>query len=393
MPGQIGLEETPEKYVAKMVEIFREVRRILRNDGTLWLNLGDSHAGSWGNYHPNSPPGKHGQRLKETQRWNRPAYDDQARLPPTANCPGLKPKDLCGVPWRVAFALQADGWWLRSDIIWEKPNPMPESVTDRPTRAHEYLFLLAKSSRYFYDAEAIREPVTLSSIKRYELAEGRSENPPAYGDYKAGSGRGQSRGQHADHLVLGGKRDKQRGHSRRHDGFNDRWDLMTMEEQCALMRNKRSVWEIATEPFLEAHFATFPQKLVEPCILAGTSEKGACGKCGAPQERMVERTVLPPPDRQNNNRFKHDSMTTHGEGEATLRNVVRKETYGWRPACPCNAGTMPCIVLDPFMGSGTSALVALRLNRNFLGIELNPDYVKMAESRISQELAQGKLNL
>lgn len=326
--GQFGLEKTPEEYVAKMVEIFREVRRILRDDGTLWLNLGDSHAGSWGNYHPNSPPGKHGQRLKETQRWNRPAYDDQARLPPTANCPGLKPKDLCGIPWRVVFALQADGWWLRSDIIWSKPNPMPESVTDRPTRAHEYLFLLAKSARYFYDAEAIREPGSLASLKRLEQETFYSqEGGPK--DTKEGN---RSHRKVLENLKkhlpetqdhLGIFRDKQHGHSRRHAGFNDRWDLMTTEEKCVLMRNKRSVWEIATEPFPEAHFATFPQKLVEPCVLAGCPEGGT--------------------------------------------------------------------VLDPFMGSGTLALVALRLNRNFLGIELNPDYVKMAESRIAAELAQWKL--
>ena len=140
--GQIGLEPSPEEYVGKLVEVFREVRRVLKKEGTLWLNLGDSYAGSWGNYHPNSPPGKHGQRLKNTARWNRPAYDDKQDFrPPTSNnLSGLKPKDLIGIPWRVAFALQADDWWLRQDIIWHKPNPMPESVTDRCTKSHEYEF-------------------------------------------------------------------------------------------------------------------------------------------------------------------------------------------------------------------------------------------------------------
>lgn len=164
--GQLGLEATPEEYVAKMVEIFREVRRVLRDDGCIWVNLGDSYAGSWGNYHPNSPPGKHGQRLKETQRWNRPSYKDKAFLPPTATGPGLKPKDLCMIPARVALALQADGWWLRSAIVWAKGlsfcdtyagSVMPESVTDRPTSAYEMVYLLTKSDRCYYDHVAVRE--------------------------------------------------------------------------------------------------------------------------------------------------------------------------------------------------------------------------------------------
>ena len=247
--GQLGLEKTPEEYVAKMVNVFREVRRVLRNDGTLWLNLGDSYAGGarrWGGYEnmPNckqtTNPGSHGQGVSK----------------PVPN--GLKPKDLVGIPWRVAFALQADGWYLRSDIIWAKPNPMPESVRDRPTRAHEYIFLMSKNAKYYYDAEAVRE----------------------WGVYAGPNGPGTQKGQYAQGfgrwtpLQERQRQDKQRGHSRRHAGFNDRWDLMSREEQCALKRNKRSVWTVATQPFTEAHFAVFPPALVEPMVKAGCPEGG-----------------------------------------------------------------------------------------------------------------------
>jgi DNA modification methylase len=160
---------------------------------------------------------------------------------------------MVGIPWRVALALQADGWYLRADIIWHKPNPMPESVTDRPTRSHEYLFLLSKSERYYYDNEAIKEPGTWSSEERKDRASENHKSVPT-----------------AQHNGIRPKPDKQRGHYRRHAGFNDRWDDMSKEEQCALMRNKRDVWTIATVPYAEAHFATFPPKLVEPCILAGS---------------------------------------------------------------------------------------------------------------------------
>jgi DNA modification methylase len=233
--NQLGLEKTPEEYVGKMVEVFREVRRVLRDDGTLWLNLGDSYAGSWGNYHPNSPPGKHGQRLKETQRWNRPAYSSQEFLPPTANC-GLKPKDLVGIPWRVAFALQADGWYLRSDIIWAKPNPMPESVTDRPTKSHEYVFLLAKSERYFFDQDAVREngADTIYTQDRYKY------KPSPAGKHDLNGDTNISSSDFAQYFTKDGK------------------------------RNIRTVWTIPTQPYPDAHFATFPQDLVKPCVLAGS---------------------------------------------------------------------------------------------------------------------------
>lgn len=241
--GQLGLEETPEQYTANMVEVFSLVRELLAADGTLWLNLGDSYAGS--------RKGGGGSYAAERPGWEQCKPKDRSakrwgggnNLTPQ----GLKPKDLIGIPWRIAFALQASGWYLRSDIIWSKSNPMPESVTDRPTKSHEYLFLLSKSQHYYYDYEAIKEPTIYHDIA------GMDET--GYKNAKKFNGK------HSD---------KQRGHSRRLAGFNDRWDKMEKSQQCSGMRNKHSVWEIATKPYAEAHFATFPPKLIEPCILAGS---------------------------------------------------------------------------------------------------------------------------
>jgi len=243
--GQLGLEQTPDEYVGNMVQVFREVWRVLKDDGVLWLNLGDSYAGS-GKGPSSGLNGAH-HNLSET------------RPPIVPN--GLKPKDLIGVPWRVAFALQADGWYLRSDVIWSKPNPMPESVTDRPTRAHEYIFLMSKSERYYYDHEAIKETSKPESLAR--MMRGVSET------HKNVNGApGQT--PHSMNQPRPNRNDKQRGHSRRHAGFNERWDLMTKAEQAENGRNKRSVWTVATHPYEGAHFATFPPKLIEPCILAGS---------------------------------------------------------------------------------------------------------------------------
>lgn len=245
--GQLGLETTPEEYVANMVAVFRDVWRVLRDDGVLWLNLGDSYA--------HSGRGEGGNGIHSTkQTTNRGAYFDNHALDRRSVVnSGLKPKDLVGIPWRVAFALQADGWYLRSDIIWHKPNPMPESVQDRPTKSHEYLFLLSKSERYYYDNDAIKEPGIYSVDERKGRA--RDEHKSALSKERNG---------------IRPQVDKQRGHQRRHDGFNEKWDAMSKEEQCSLMRNKRDVWTVATVPYPGSHFATFPVALVEPCILAGS---------------------------------------------------------------------------------------------------------------------------
>ncbi|MGQ9826162.1 MAG: DNA-methyltransferase [Desulfotomaculales bacterium] len=354
--GQLGLEPSPEMYVAHLILVFREVRRVLRKDGTLWLVIGDSYAGLWGNYHPYSPPGKHGQRLKETTRWNRRAYDEHEDfLPPTAQpSGGLKKKDLVGVPWRVAFALQAEGWWLRSDIIWGKVNPIPESVKDRPTKAHEYIFLLAKSERYFYDAEAIREPHKEESLKRYE-----------YG----------LKSVYADTKSYGGKKSNNVCKSERMGDFINYSG-----------RNKRSVWTIITEPFPEAHFATFPTALVKPCIKAGTSKYGCCPKCRAPWERVVESSAT----RYNENEAlrqqkRYAGVISGGTRHVTLgvTDFVTRTTVGWQPSCSCGIveETIPCVVLDPFGGSGTTTLAAMELGRDSIYIDLKREYAEMALNR------------
>lgn len=249
--GQLGLEATPEEYTARIVEVFREVRRVLRDDGTLWLNLGDS-------YTSGGRGGGMGGEAGKKQRSNHGAL-----LGPNKPPPGLKPKDLVGIPWRTAFALQADGWYLRSDIIWSKPNPMPESVTDRPTKAHEYIFLMTKNQRYYYDADAISESAVCHGSRRS------TDNPTGE------------------------------------------------------TRNRRTVWQVTTQPYPEAHFATYPEALVLPCVLAGSPAGGT--------------------------------------------------------------------VLDPFAGSGTTGVVALKQGRQFVGIELNPEYAKLAERRIRESV--GELSL
>ncbi len=289
----IGLEETFEEHMDVLVR-FREVRRVLRSDGTCWLNYGDAY--------------------------------------------GLKPKDLMMMPARLALALQSDGWWLRSEIVWSKPNPMPESVTDRPTSAHEKVFLLTKSAKYFYDAEAVRKPV--------QVLETRGFRPGVYAGRRASNPR---------------KTDKQRGHSRRHAGFNGRWDEMSKAEQEAMGANLRNVWTISTFGYPEAHFATFPPALVEPCIKAGTSEEGCCAACGSP--------------------FEHETAGFNRRLEAV------HSSLGWQPRCVCDAGDpAPAVVLDPFAGAGTVGLVAARLvGRNAILIELNPEYAEMARRRIHED--------
>lgn len=242
--GQIGLESAMEDYVGQLVAVFREVRRVLRGDGTLWLNLGDSYTGS-----------RAGDQGASGQMANRSVSEMRCRVRnKTTNAVGLKPKDLCGIPWRVAFALQADGWWLRQDIIWAKPNPMPESVTDRCTKAHEYLFLLSKSDRYYWDLEAMREPATF-------------DGPNSPESIKSPYGQGFTRTAKSGNLER--KPASARGVPVDSDGStngavagNVPWEGST--------RNKRSVWSVSTVPFNGAHFATFPPDLVKPCILAGT---------------------------------------------------------------------------------------------------------------------------
>lgn len=258
---QLGLESTPEEYVSRLVAIFNEVRRLLKSDGTLWLNLGDSYYGSG-----RGPAGYNGLGNHTTRQ----GFD----TPSLSSHDTLKPKDLIGIPWMVAFALRAEGWYLRSDIVWAKSNCMPESVTDRPTRSHEYIFLLSKSARYYYDHEAIKEP----AVYDVDGTGTASRKARAYGSlksYPTDERAGIRAAGFKDASQMNGKNgDKQRGHSRRHAGFNDRWDAMSKEEQCTGMRNKRDVWTVAPAQYREAHFATFPPALIKSCVLAGCPEGG-----------------------------------------------------------------------------------------------------------------------
>jgi DNA modification methylase len=329
--GQLGLEPTPEAYVATMVGVFREVRRVLRDDGTLWLNMGDSYAS-------NPASGGAGQQDGgDHQHTPRRAY-----LRPQE----LKPKDLVGIPWRLAFALQADGWFLRADIVWAKPNPMPESVTDRPTKAHEYVFLLSKSARYFYDADAVREPATYG----YSRCEGMYDR---LGDARSAP------------IRVNGAR-----------GAVDQGDGSTG-------RNLRSVWTLATEATPEAHFATFPTALASRCIQAGSSERGCCAACGAPWVRQVQASG------GTIGRSWHDHAQDLEQGQrisdrAASNGTYRRETTGWAPSCACEAAVVPCTVLDPFGGSGTVGAVAEQLGRHSILIELSPAYVRLADQRTAQ---------
>ena len=340
--------------------MFREVRRVLRDDGVLWLNYGDAYAAK--------PPGCGGASKSSGLHGH---VSEKYRATLDAGCgskrssvpPGYKPKDLIGLPWMLAFALRADGWWLRSDIIWHKPNPMPESVTDRPTKAHEYVFLLSKSARYFYDAEAIREEAEYG--RRSAFRGGAYVNQP----------RGQNNGRaNAESPSVTGS-DPSSG------------------------RNARTVWTINPQPTPEAHFATFPEELAERCIKAGTSAYGACSDCGAPWLRVVEMGA---PDVEHQ-RACGGGVDGDYAGAATkdfaaagaqdasavkariLAGMRERVTTGWKPTCECEGAGLwvrPCVVLDPFAGSGTTLLVAERLGRDSLGIELNPEYIAIAERRI-----------
>ena len=276
--GQLGLENTPEQYVQKMVEVFREVRRVLKDDGTLWLNLGDSYSNqksgdTYSGFNARySGTGLDGGKQAQTFA----NYDKSHKIEF-----GIRSKNLLGIPWRVAFALQADGWYLRQDIIWHKPNPMPESVTDRCTKSHEYIFLLSKSSKYYFDNESIKEPLSVSSISRLK-----------------------------QNIELQNGSDRANGQQKKNGNLKAVGDIQSEK------RNKRSVWTVTTKPYKGAHFAVFPDTLITPCILAGSNYND--------------------------------------------------------------------IVLDPFMGSGTTAEVALRLSRQYLGFELNPEYKQLAENRLKK---------
>ena len=329
-------------YVCNLRTWAAEMWRVLRDDGCMFLNLGDSYASS----------GKAGP-IGDKSTWHGGGAYDVISLGRAPTAPGLKPKDLCGIPWRVALALQADGWTLRSDIIWAKPNPMPESVTDRPTKSHEYVFLLTKSARYYWDSTAVRE-----------------ENSPTTGRYGKSNG---AEGTAAAQAATGGPHGNSsvlKTHLSK-DEFYDRYYTQG--------RNLRTVWNIATQPYSGAHFATWPAALVETMVKAGTSERGVCPTCGAPWRRVVDKGEAVNAPRNPNDALPYtaNGSTNHGNGATTLHKVRTVETVEWRPTCAhADASPIPAIVLDPFCGSGTTLLVARQLGRVGLGFDLSETYLR-----------------
>lgn len=331
--GQIGLEETPEQYVQKLVEVFREVRRTLKDDGTLWLNIGDSYAAN------------RTYLVEPTLGKGRGSGNARAVKGKGSKVPdGMKQKDLIGIPWMLAFALRADGWYLRQDIIWHKPNPMPESVVDRCTKAHEYIFLLSKKRKYLFDSEAIKEAA---------VSAGR---------------------------IPGGNKGVLDDVRFRRDAGRD------MNVPVGEKRNRRSVWSVATKPYSGAHFAVYPPALIEPCILAGTSEKGHCPKCGAHATRVFKKreptstgaAIGGDPTRKDGGTRERDSSGWGGNSLAT----TRLATDEWEYPCSCGVPYVSDIVLDPFNGSGTTGQVALEHGRRYVGCELNPEYVELTLARL-----------
>jgi DNA modification methylase len=376
--GQLGLEKDPNEYIAKVVAGFGEVRRVLRNDGTLWLNMGDSYTdgGRGDDTGSNLLGARHNQQesRKATNRKNARPF-------------GLGTKQLIGMPWRIALALQADGWYLRSDIIWAKPNPMPESTRDRPTKAHEYLFLFSKRARYFYDADAIAEPVSGTAHHRGYDGVGRKAKEKIPSGWATGTDR--------SHQELTGRfsadREEMRAerpHSRmRITKGKSNESFLSATRELVATRNKRDVWIIRPEGFKGAHFATFPQALVRPCILAGTSPK-ACELCGAPWRPIYGTLDVAGRGFGNKERkYRQDrggpASSTKRQGHAVPWTPQAREILDYKRSCNCSlaTGSGKCVVLDPFGGAGTTALVAEQLGRDSILIELNPEYVALSDAR------------
>lgn len=373
---EIGLEPTHDDFIAAMVAVFREVRRVLREDGTLWLNIGDSYARERAKG-GSGPGGK-----------NREAYGEAYGEAGGAGVPsGVKAKDLLGIPWMLAFALRADGWYLRSDIIWAKPNPMPEPVKDRPTSAHEHVFLLSKRPSYFYDAEAIKEA---------ESVPGWDDGTRTFGGINK-HGANPENGHRLTGRVAGPRK---RGVPPRHAQYESSDQSGLDDVGRGSGRNARNVWTITPKPYKESHFATMPPDLAERCILAGTSERGACPHCGGPWARVITKGE---PDREHQRRSGGDAdgeyhgASTKGHAAAgvqdasdvkrrILAGLGTKKTAGWAPTCKCPAhDPVPCVVLDPFGGAGTTGMVADRLRRDAVLIDLNGEYREMAAARLSAD--------
>lgn len=462
--NQIGLEKKPEDFIKKLVLIFREFRRILKEDGTLWVNIGDSYWGGKGtsgdaNGEKQTIRKKNNQSISHTHS----SLGEKGKLNPLqGKHPEIKPKDLVGIPWMLAFALRADGWYLRQDIIWHKPNPMPESVQDRCTKSHEYIFLLSKSPKYYYDSYAIKQPaITGDNGSFFNTGKtaihqlGRSSDKQRKSgniERKPGSERGcpEDSGSNVCGSVPweGDMANKKSVWNNTQDDYHI-WDWLfenapyyvvapLWEKYIQDKLNKKSVWTVSTKPFSGAHFATFPQTLIQDCIKAGTSEKGQCSNCGKPWQRIIKKENV-----KNNGttNTKYDEKSTAGR-LAKKRDVARQQqdkefsnnenSIGWQPTCECNGKFViekikqeqddpiygsdeetiigyeavydeiktyipnipledhpvsPDVVMDLFGGAGTTHLVANKLGRQSISTELNASYVKdITVPRLQKEL-------
>lgn len=374
---QIGLEPTPEDFVEAMRVVAREVWRVLRDDASWWLNLGDTFNAYNGNRGPSmSFSAKTEEQLPSLPR----GYGLTAK--------DLKPKDLCMIPERVALALQADGWYVRAKPPWIKPAPMPESTDDRPNVAHESVYLLTKRSTYFFDMEAVRVPSAASTLERDAYSRITSGKDGAYAvqhDHETPSDPG---GRHlrtndfftASLDALIEHHEAYLAHLRR---VRDKGGLLASEDGDPL-----AFW-VSTQSFKGAHFATWPARLVEPMVKASTSEKGCCAACGAPWARIIEREPMVI-DRSGRGEMMGEFGRTAASG--TMVSPPKATTLGWRPSCSCNSPLppAPCVVLDCFNGAGSSGVVATGLNRRYVGIDLNSEYLAMSRRRIDRPHARPK---
>lgn len=356
--GCLGLEPTPEMFVGHIVQVFREVWRVLRNDGTLWMNFGDAYATSGYKVHSSKT---------DVTGWD---VDGRGQSAAKTAVSGLKIKDLMGMPWRCAFALQVDGWYLRSDIIWNKPNCMPESANDRPTKAHEDFFLLSKKQTYYYDAEAIKEPMVYGiTANGVGFGHGTDSEQRDRGRISVSEPKGNAKTFRGGGVYIQGQSFENSAKVERDSHGN--------HPNETGMRNKRSVWTVATQPFPEAHFATFPEKLIEPPILAGSSPQ-SCPHCAAPWKRVIVKT-----GHINKREIAHVPGNSSTKTDSTGWAHTSKGTDIFEPSCKCenNDGSAKCRILDPFGGSGTTRKVALENNRECTSIDINPEYVDMQKRR------------
>lgn len=348
VPGQLGNEKTPREFCDNLVAVFEQVRRVLRNDGTLWLNIGDTYASK------TYAEKRTYETVSDTVRGVDSNYARRVRNQSAGGefrietDPGVPAGTLVGIPWMLAFALRDSGWRLRQDIIWHKPSPMPESCRNRCTKAHEYIFLFAKGKDYFYDIEAVKEKSEEASLARYKYSFSNEKHKE------------KETGSQGNAAFM---------NSNINEGMREAYPT----------RNKRSVWTVASESYDGAHFATFPQRLIEPCVLAGTSEYGSCARCGCPYRREVDAREIGRRKPERGVRAAYAAELGQ-DGANSLRKghrALSTSTVGWSKACSCDTeSVVPCTVLDPFIGSGTTCVVSAINGRRSIGIDLSASYLR-----------------